>query len=319
MLFSREFLSAARDRLAPGGVYAQWFHLYETDSAVVELVLRTYASVFDHVAVWYTLGPDLLLLGFQSPEHALDVARLEKRAAAPDVAAGLRRAGVDSLPALLAHELLPLDVVNAAHLAGDVQTLLHPVLSNRAGRAFFRGGMAALPPTLQPAPAAIGAENSLLRRFAALSGGRLSDDAYHRIVAEACENNPNPCATLMAGWMRDVPSSPARDALLAERRAQGVFAAHLADARLRHLIELLGGPGSDAAPSPSQAKLLTDLYVGYFHHGAPFRRDALARIWQQCRPNRPGDGSCARGLAAAEARVGPLRGQTPLHSAQVLP
>jgi len=34
---------------------------------VVELVLRTYASVFDRVAVWYTLGPDLLLLGFKDP------------------------------------------------------------------------------------------------------------------------------------------------------------------------------------------------------------------------------------------------------------
>src|SRR5690606_12421942 len=31
MLFSREFLAAARDRLAPGGVLAQWFHTYETD------------------------------------------------------------------------------------------------------------------------------------------------------------------------------------------------------------------------------------------------------------------------------------------------
>ena len=39
MLFSREFLEAARDRLAPGGVYAQWFHTYETDTATVELDL----------------------------------------------------------------------------------------------------------------------------------------------------------------------------------------------------------------------------------------------------------------------------------------
>src|SRR5690606_25173202 len=58
MLFSREFLAAARDRLAPGGVLAQWFHTYETDDATLDIVLRTYASVFDRVAVWYTMTND---------------------------------------------------------------------------------------------------------------------------------------------------------------------------------------------------------------------------------------------------------------------
>jgi hypothetical protein len=263
------------------------------------------------VAVWYTLGPDLLLLGFQSPEHALDVGRLAARTAAPDLAAGLRRARIESFPALLAHELLPLDVANAAHLPGDVHTLLHPVLSQRAARAFYRGLTASLPPTLQPAPAAAGAENSLLRRFAALSGGRLSDDAYRQTVREACNHSPQLCATLLASWMRDVPSSPARDALLPELRAQAGYPAHLANQRLRHLVELLGGGrDSETPPSPEQANLLTDLYVQYFHHGSPFSREVLARAWQQCRPSRPGDGSCARGLAAAEARVGPLQSQT---------
>ncbi|HSJ96941.1 MAG TPA: fused MFS/spermidine synthase, partial [Myxococcota bacterium] len=64
MLYSREFLSAARSRLRPGGVYLQWYHQYETDAASIELVLRTYLSVFDDVAVWYGAGPDLLVLGF---------------------------------------------------------------------------------------------------------------------------------------------------------------------------------------------------------------------------------------------------------------
>ena len=53
MLYSREFLEAARDRLRPGGVYAQWIHLYEIDRESVDLVLRTYDEVFDRVAVWY--------------------------------------------------------------------------------------------------------------------------------------------------------------------------------------------------------------------------------------------------------------------------
>src|SRR5262249_53113271 len=182
MLFSHEFLTAARARLRPGGVYAQWFHLYENDDSVVELVLRTYASVFDQIAVWYGVGPDLILLGFESPEHALDVRRLMERASEPELAAALQRSRIGSFPALLAHELLPLGVVNAANLSGDVHTLLHPVLSQRAARAFFRGQAAALPPTLRAAPAAVGTDNSLLRRFGQLSGGRLSEQAHHDLA-----------------------------------------------------------------------------------------------------------------------------------------
>jgi SAM-dependent methyltransferase len=91
MLYSVEFLDAARRRLAPGGVYAQWFHLYELDVETVELVLRTYASVFPHVSVWYTMASDLLLLGFDRPEHALDVGAIEERFRRPDFADRARR------------------------------------------------------------------------------------------------------------------------------------------------------------------------------------------------------------------------------------
>ena len=51
MLFSQQFLSAAREHLSPQGVYLQWYHQYETDERAVSLVLRTFASVFGRVAV----------------------------------------------------------------------------------------------------------------------------------------------------------------------------------------------------------------------------------------------------------------------------
>lgn len=136
MLYSREFLQAARDRLRPGGVYAQWFHLYATDADTVALVLRTYASVFDHVAVWFAMGPDLLLLGVLDPAPALDSEHIAARAQRRDFAAGLRRCRIDGVTALFAHELLPLGVVHALALPGPVHSLLRPLLNHRAGRAF---------------------------------------------------------------------------------------------------------------------------------------------------------------------------------------
>jgi hypothetical protein len=307
MLYSREFLLAARDRLRPGGVYCQWFHAYENDTAVVELVLRTYASVFDHVAVWYALGPDLLLLGFDDPARALDLERLRERAARPDFAAGLRRAGVAGFPALLAHELLPLDVVGAAGFAGDLHTLLHPVLSVRAARAFFVGRPAALPPTAKPAAAAIGADHALLRRLAAAQGGALTDEQHGEIVAETCEGVPEACATRLAYWMREHPDSARREETLAGLRARELLAPHLAAERLAELADLFDGRGARGSATPEEAGRLTDLFLRHYLHAAPFSRDALAGVWRRCRDATAGGARCMRGLARAEERVGPLQ------------
>jgi hypothetical protein len=306
MLFSREFLEAARGRLRPGGVYAQWFHRYENDSSVVELVLRTYAEVFDHVAVWYTLGPDLILLGFDDPSPALDLDRIPRRAGRQDIAAGLRRSGIASFPELLAHELLPLGVVNAAELRGDIHTILHPVLNHRAARAFFRGKRASLPPTARPEAAALGSENSLLARYRRRQGGRLSDRENEQLVGEACKPRLPLCIALLADWKRQHPSSKARDRMIAALRRDRGFAAHLAPSTLHEVASLLGAERvGDASISPTDARRLTDTFLRYYHHGAPFRRGVLADVWQRCRDSA-GDASCREGQALAEERLGPL-------------
>jgi spermidine synthase len=208
MLFSREFLTAARTQLSPGGVFAQWFHSYETDDATLELVLRTYASVFDRVAVWFTMSNDLLLLGFREPDATVDLDRLARRAARPDFHAGLVRAGVKSLPALLAHELKPIGAVPPPRAGEEVHTLLHPILSHHAARAFFRGGIARLEGE-PPGAHGDGREPLLLDRLAAQSGGRLSDEQHTQAVREACRHRTIECARLLARWQLDDPSSPA--------------------------------------------------------------------------------------------------------------
>ncbi|MFN8603306.1 MAG: fused MFS/spermidine synthase [Candidatus Binatia bacterium] len=208
MLFSREFLSAARARLAPGGVFAQWFHSYETDDATLELVLRTYASVFDRVAVWFTMSNDLLLVGFEEPDATVDLDRLAARAFQPDFHAGLERSGVKSLPALLAHELRPIGSVAKPRDGEEVHTLLHPILSHHAARAFFRGGVAKLEGA-PPGAHGEGQEPLLLDRLAARNGGKLSDEQRTQAVRESCRHRTIECARLLARWQLDDPSSPA--------------------------------------------------------------------------------------------------------------
>ena len=138
MLFSREFLEAAKSRLAPGGVHAQWIHQYEIDDQTLALVLRTYASVFEHVSVWTAQGNDLVILGFRSAGSGMDHYRFRQRASEPAFAASLARSGVNSFPALLAHEWVPLGAIHAARLEGPLHTLLHPLLNDVAARAFLK-------------------------------------------------------------------------------------------------------------------------------------------------------------------------------------
>jgi spermidine synthase len=99
-LFTREFLEAARDRLAPGGVFAQWFHYYNLQPADVKVELRTFLSVFEHASLWLvppvgpenrirSLGADMLLVGSREPQR-LDWPRLERAFADARLAPELR-------------------------------------------------------------------------------------------------------------------------------------------------------------------------------------------------------------------------------------
>lgn len=62
-LFTVEFYARAKSRLAPGGVFVQWFHLYEMSDEVLQLVLRTFAQAFPNVSLWEVGSNDILILG----------------------------------------------------------------------------------------------------------------------------------------------------------------------------------------------------------------------------------------------------------------
>jgi predicted membrane-bound spermidine synthase len=303
MLYSREFLELARDRLSRGGVHCQWFHQYETDFATMSMVLRTYAAVFDQVAVWAASRTDLLLLGFAEPDRAVDHFRLAERAERPDYQAALRRAGVESFAALLAHEVLPFGVVHAARLRSAIHTLYHPRLSYVAGRAFFVGSDADLPFTGSRQAAAQGTKNSLLRRYTAQLGGRLPEPQRSELVAEACEMRRPFCSTLLADWLRDNPDSPALRGILERVVAleRGVETPpgtkEIGEASLRKLSVLFPGSPRDSEPSnPTAASLASTLFVRFYHHAAPFDGEMLLDVWSRCRIEQHSERICREAM-----------------------
>jgi hypothetical protein len=318
MLYSLEFLRAARDRLAPGGVYAQWFHLYEMSADTLEIVLRNYAAVFPHGALWVTMRTDVLLLGFDRPQRALDLAGLRARFLQPDFSAAFARVGIGSFPALLAHEVFPLGVLHAAKLSGEMHTLRHPILSHRAARAFFVGDVALLRRLVTPESSRVGVRNSLLGRLAG-SGERMPEGLLEAAASESCRTGQGrQCAALFARWRRDHPQSSRLAQALerarsprrsdpAERRA----AAQLDAATLRDLERLYGAAGESGPRRDLRPAQLTNRYIGYYHYAAPFERRVLDEAWAQCSA-----ASCEAALRRAEEKLGPLGVDLPTRANQ---
>jgi hypothetical protein len=300
MVYSREFLEAARDRLAPGGVYAQWMHQYETDPESVALVLRTYDAVFEHTAVWFTMLSDILILGISDPANALDLERISQRAARPDFVAGLRRAGVPSVPALLAHEILPLGVIRAARLRGSLHELLHPRLNDQAVRGFFRGAHADLPFTGFGDAARTGRENSLLRRWLARYGDATPETVRSEVAEQLCPDRREPCLTWIAQWMAEAPGAPSLErAVEGIRRWQAATGPPPARV-LEELRDLLLAPTSTASVAPAVARRATDLYREYYFHAVPFEPERLDAVWRRCSASIHSQ-QCAEGRRNARA------------------
>jgi hypothetical protein len=286
MLYSIEFLEAARLHLARGGVYAQWMHLYALDSETVELILRNYTAVFPHVSVWGTQPRDLLLLGFDAPERALDLAELESRFRRPDFGSGLKRAGVESFPGLLSRELLPLGTLHASDLEGPLHTLRHPRLSDMAARAFVAGNNTTLPKFPTPESAKIGFQNSLLRRYVGGKKGPLPEEISEIALNVLYKLHlVNEAATLLADWWRVNPKSEALNAQLTKFRNNPAIGGSISDQQLMSLGMLFGGrplTSLKGRRSLMRAKRISESYLTHYHHAVPFDRSVLRTVWGSC-------------------------------------
>jgi spermidine synthase len=76
-LFTREFFTAARTRLRPGGILCQWTHTYSISDADLRSIVATFLSVFPDGAAWLVGEGDLLLIGSMAALPMLDEAVAE--------------------------------------------------------------------------------------------------------------------------------------------------------------------------------------------------------------------------------------------------
>ena len=100
-LFTAEYFRACRARLAPGGLMCSWVQAYSMRAEDFRTIAATFASVFEHVALWEAVpGGDYFLVGSQAPLR-LSREELVARAAERGLGADLARIGVGSVEQIL--------------------------------------------------------------------------------------------------------------------------------------------------------------------------------------------------------------------------
>jgi predicted membrane-bound spermidine synthase len=139
-LFSRDFFRVARDRLAPGGRMVQWIHTYESNEALVKLVVRTLRDSFEHGTTWLGAADMLLVAGREPQTFDSDV--MGKRMWPPAVAEDLRRLGITRVSTLLARQVHSDEGQLAFAGTGQVNTDDHNVLEYLSPIAYFMSGEA---------------------------------------------------------------------------------------------------------------------------------------------------------------------------------
>ena len=137
-VFSREFYELAASRLKVGGIMAQWFHIYETQDNIVDLVLRTFGSVFPYVEVWDTGVGDIVMLGSLQPWPSGPEV-FQKGFAIERVRTDMEMIDIHSPEALMARELASQQTGFAIAGNGPIQSDLFPILEYEAPRAFYLG------------------------------------------------------------------------------------------------------------------------------------------------------------------------------------
>jgi spermidine synthase len=132
-LYTRDFYQLARDKLAPGGVYAQWFHTYSVSEDTLAMVLRTFRESFPETHL-FERDTDVILLGSNEGLNARHLDLMRRRFTSEIISDDLKDVGIELMNDLLLSEAwIPWDGLQDA----EIHTLDKPKLSYKAGRDFF--------------------------------------------------------------------------------------------------------------------------------------------------------------------------------------
>jgi len=138
-LYTVEYFRSVADRLAPGGIAAQWLPLYELTEKDIRTVVRTFASSFKHSMLWLT-HYDAVLVGSEEPIR-IDEGELATRMSVPRIRDDLSVARMSTPDDLLSFFLFGTSGAHAFGRGGDLNTDDNVVLEFSAPSSQGVGGL----------------------------------------------------------------------------------------------------------------------------------------------------------------------------------
>jgi spermidine synthase len=104
-LYTAELYHAARERLAPGGIFVQWVQGYSLYPQDLRMVLATFQTEFQGATVWHGDPPDLLLMA-PSPPAAKILQRIRTLWSVPALHEDFTRLGMEDPEGLFGFYML---------------------------------------------------------------------------------------------------------------------------------------------------------------------------------------------------------------------
>lgn len=94
-LYSREYFSLVRSRLAPGGMTTYWLPVYQMNTTEARAIIGGFCAAFDDCSLWTGHGLEWILIGTRDAKGPVSAERFSAQWRDPVVSTRLREAGLD--------------------------------------------------------------------------------------------------------------------------------------------------------------------------------------------------------------------------------
>lgn len=276
-LYTVEHFQAVRERLAEGGVFAQWLPLHQLDLPTLKLIARSFLAAFPDASLALgnnNLGTPILALYGSKEGGAPKLLALARREMTPELIAALNRVGLDTPFALFGGFLAGPKALAEYVGPGPLNRDDHPLVLFEAPRAVYE----TLPPAQERLLALLDAFHPAPREAVDLSG-----------VAGAAEFE----ARLAAYWR-------ARDAFIRLGAARPNTGDPLRDAQAiaPKLLEI-AAMSPDFRPAYDPLLRMAEMLVRI---GRPSDALGLLKAMEQAAPERPEAGRFRQHLLTPRER-----------------
>lgn len=138
-LFSTEYFEVAKARMNPGGLFVQWFQVYELEDETLDTMIATLQQTFPYATLFNFSGADVAVVASTEPFRP-DFARMEAMLSSPRIARSLAKHNIIGPLPILSMQMLNSSMVKSPIATSKrINSDFLPQLEYEASRGFFVG------------------------------------------------------------------------------------------------------------------------------------------------------------------------------------